>query len=78
MFMWTRDTHSSETPKKGFGAMWFAIPVAVFLFVVAWHYGIVASITLVLKDVFVIIWNMLLGVAGFIRDSWQCVLRQRQ
>jgi hypothetical protein len=81
MFMWTRDTHSGqdpEIPKKGMGAIWIAIPVIAFLLVVAWHYGILTSAALILKDVVVSIWNMLRDIAAALRDFWQYILRQRQ
>jgi len=81
MFMWTGDTHSGQDPKipkKGIGAIWIAIPVIAFLLVAAWHYGILASAALILKDVVVSIRNMLHDMAAVLRDFWQYLLRQRQ
>ena len=81
MFMWTRDTHPGqypEVPKKGMGAIWIAIPVIAFLLVVAWHYGILTSAALILKDIIVSVRTMLHDAAAGLKDLWQHVLNQRQ
>ena len=75
------DTLSRQEPeisKEGRVGMWIAIlAIAVCvppLFIVAWHYGIVTSATLILKDIIVSVRTMLHDMAAALKDLWQYIV----
>ena len=58
--------------------MWIAIlAIAVCvppLSVVAWHYGMVTSTALILKDIIVSVGTMLHDMAAALKDLWQYIV----
>ena len=69
-----RNLDSTKPPIRG---PLIAILVLALLLGVAWHYGIITSTTLVLKDLAVGIWNMLCSIATAVGDFLQYLLGQR-
>jgi len=63
-----------ESPKRQSGGWLIAVLAIALLLGLAWHYGLVISIALALKDFGVGIWNMLCDFASSCGDFLQFVL----
>lgn len=61
-------------PMRSIG-LWIAI-LAIVLFVVAWHYGIITSVALVWWSIIVGIWNLLCDVGNTFKDFIKDVFSQ--
>ena len=69
-----RDPEIPRVPREG---KWITILAIAVLVGVAWDYGIITSVALLLQSVVVGIWNMLVDVAVACRDFLQYVLDMR-
>ncbi len=68
---------TTEAQKASSRRRWIALLVIAFLIGMAWHYGIITSAALLLKQLAVAIWNMLCDMADAVGDFLQYISRER-